>query len=122
MALHDKIKSYRLEKKMTQTELADLIGIEQPDLSKIESGIIKPDIIKLMKFAKIFEIDLNDFTEHSLVNNTNNGENYTNNNFVFNEKTKNQDKIATLENENLSLKSEIEYLRKINLALIEKRK
>lgn len=38
-----------------------MLGIEQPDLIKIEAGIIKPDIFKVIKFAKIFEIDINVF-------------------------------------------------------------
>jgi len=98
-----------------------MLGIEQSDLSKIEAGIIKPDIFKLIKFAKIFEIDINDFLENSTINNPNNGENYSYNDLGFVNKLKIQDdKINYLEGESLNLKSEIDYLRKINLALIEK--
>ena len=52
VAIGYNIKQRRLEKKMTQEELATLIGIDQSDLSKIEKGLMNPSIKTLNRIAE----------------------------------------------------------------------
>ena len=47
-----KIKEKRLEKNLSQEELARKIGIDQSDLSKIEKGISNPSIKMINRIAK----------------------------------------------------------------------
>lgn len=55
------IKGYRLKHKMSQKQLAEKIGIEQGDLSKIENGkrSVGKDIAQ--RLAKIFNVDYRSF-------------------------------------------------------------
>ena len=46
------IKEKRLQKEMSQEELAKKTGIDQSDLSKIERGILNPSVKMLEKIAK----------------------------------------------------------------------
>ena len=46
------IKEKRLQKDMSQEELAKIAGIDQSDLSKIERGILNPSVKMLNKIAK----------------------------------------------------------------------
>ena len=47
-----KIKEKRLQKEMSQEELAKKAGIDQSDLSKIERGTLHPSVKMLIKIAK----------------------------------------------------------------------
>ncbi len=47
------IKKLRLEKKMTQQHLADMTGISQGDISRIERGLLNFSIMTLLKIIKI---------------------------------------------------------------------
>ena len=44
----------RIKRKLTQTELADKIGIKQPSLARIESGSLMPSLYTLNKIASAF--------------------------------------------------------------------
>ena len=58
MNLGNKIKLYRENKKMTQKEIAEIIGVEPATISKYESGMIEPNIEALKKISEIFEVTL----------------------------------------------------------------
>ena len=45
------IKQLRIEKNLTQEELAKLIGMDQADLSKLEKGLMNPSIKTLTRVA-----------------------------------------------------------------------
>ena len=47
--LGEKIKLYRESKKMTQVEIADLLGVRPATVSKYESGALEPNIESLKK-------------------------------------------------------------------------
>lgn len=49
------LKRRRTEKNMTQGQLAAAVGVNQNTISNWESGFRKPNIIMLIKLAKIFE-------------------------------------------------------------------
>ena len=54
----NRIKQLRLEKKLNQKELAEIIGIAQPTLSGWETGRTQIDYDNLIKLAKYFEVSL----------------------------------------------------------------
>jgi transcriptional regulator with XRE-family HTH domain len=66
MEIGTKIKKLRENRKMTQPELANILGISQPSLCNIESGDTKKiDFILLDKICKEFEVDFNYFLDES---------------------------------------------------------
>lgn len=56
-----KIKEYRLQNSMTQTELAKKLNISKQTVSKYEKGIIKANQDTLFQLADIFSVSVNDF-------------------------------------------------------------
>lgn len=52
VALGYNIKQLRIEKNLTQEELAELIGMDQADLSKLEKGLANPSIKTLNRIAE----------------------------------------------------------------------
>ena len=58
MNIGNKIKNYRENKKMTQKEIAEILGVEPATVSKYESNTIEPSIENLKKLAEIFEISI----------------------------------------------------------------
>ena len=61
------------EKKMTQTELAELAGISQPSLSKILSGKYETKIETTKKLAKALNVPISYLIDDSQKNFENNG-------------------------------------------------
>jgi transcriptional regulator with XRE-family HTH domain len=57
MKLHDKIKLIRLSKNLTQVYLAEELNIDAANYSRLERGETKISTERLLKIAKIFEID-----------------------------------------------------------------
>ncbi|GMK37386.1 hypothetical protein PCCS19_04390 [Paenibacillus sp. CCS19] len=51
---HERIKTLRLERSMTQSELGELLGVTSQAVSKWETGIATPDISLLPKISKLF--------------------------------------------------------------------
>ena len=56
-ALGKKIKQIRKEKQLTQERLAELINIEIPSLSNIETGKFAPSIETLQKLSEVLEVE-----------------------------------------------------------------
>lgn len=52
----EKIKSLRIEKKLTQKQLADRIGLATSAISSYESGTRYPSYDVLLKLARIFHV------------------------------------------------------------------
>ena len=52
MVIGFQIKEKRLEQNLTQEELANRVGIDQSDLSKIEKGLLNPTIKMVNRIAK----------------------------------------------------------------------
>ena len=53
-----RVKEYRKQKKITQEKLAELIGVDNGYISKLEIGQNFPSIKTLEKIADILEVDL----------------------------------------------------------------
>jgi len=59
------IKLERVRKRLTQEDLAGLVGCDRSYISLIERGLQNPSIIKIVKMSKALDVDikvlLNDF-------------------------------------------------------------
>lgn len=60
-----KIRQLRRQRKLTQMELADRIGIHQSDLSRMEQGEYKVGLDTLLKILQTFSMGIGEFFEES---------------------------------------------------------
>lgn len=58
--VENKIRKIRREKDFSQEYIAEQLGISQSHYSKIERGEVEITMIKLLKLAKLFEVDVKD--------------------------------------------------------------
>ena len=58
-----KIRELRRERKLTQTELAERVGIHQSDLSRMEKGEYKVGLDTLLRILQTFNLGIGDFFE-----------------------------------------------------------
>lgn len=58
--LGEKIKKYREEKKITQVEVAEILGVKSATISKYEAGALEPNIESLKKLAELFEVSVDE--------------------------------------------------------------
>lgn len=58
MIFSERLKTLRKEKKLTQKELAEQIGISQKSYSHWESGKNEPSLENLIKLADLLEVSL----------------------------------------------------------------
>lgn len=65
----DIIKSLRLEKKITQKQLADKMGISDKTISKWERGLGCPDLSLISELSSILEVDIKNLLEGDLSKN-----------------------------------------------------
>jgi transcriptional regulator with XRE-family HTH domain len=56
-----KLRRLRKERKLTQTELARQIGIQQSDLSRMERGEYRVSLDNLMKILGVFDVQISEF-------------------------------------------------------------
>lgn len=59
MKINDIIRQKRLEKGLTQEQVANYLGVTTPAVSKWETGATYPDIVLLPAFARLLDTDLN---------------------------------------------------------------
>lgn len=57
-ALGKRIQTFRKAGKFTQEQLAELIGIEVPSLSNIETGKYAPSIVPYKNYLKYWVLDM----------------------------------------------------------------
>jgi transcriptional regulator with XRE-family HTH domain len=58
-----RLRTLRKERGMTQAELAERVGIQQSDLSRMEKGEYRVSINNLFKLLKVFGLQLAEFFE-----------------------------------------------------------
>lgn len=64
MDIGKKLKDWRIEKKLSQTDLSKKSGVSQSQISSIESGLKEnPGIITMKKLADALEITVEDLLE-----------------------------------------------------------
>jgi transcriptional regulator with XRE-family HTH domain len=61
MKIAEKIKLFRTSKNLSQKEVAVLIGIDQAQYSRIESGKVEPTLSSLEKIAEALGVKIPDF-------------------------------------------------------------
>lgn len=102
MNIGKKIKKYRMENKMTQTELSNAVGKSLPIIQKYESGKVIPPIDVIERITKVLNVNLADiFLDESVAEL---------------EKKYNAllEKYKEIVNENNSLKAELKELQEQN--------
>ena len=57
--LIDQIVTARLEKGITQSQLAEMLGTQRSNISRLEKGDHNPSVDLLLKIATVLNIDLN---------------------------------------------------------------
>lgn len=60
MEIGERLKKYRENKKMTQKDIAKILGVEPTTISKYESGLLEPSISSIKKMSKIYDISLDE--------------------------------------------------------------
>ena len=76
-ALGKKIKQIRKSKNLTQEKLAELIGLEVPSLSNIETGKFAPSVDTLQKLCAVMDVEpwefyhFNEVSEEKMLNEIN---------------------------------------------------
>jgi transcriptional regulator with XRE-family HTH domain len=60
MEIGHHLKRARESNRMSQQEVAELLGISQKTLSNIESGKTQPSVVQLAEMGKIYGIDILD--------------------------------------------------------------
>ena len=58
--LGEKIKLYRERRNMTQSEIADILGVKAATISKYEAGTLDPNIESIKKLAQTFGITIDE--------------------------------------------------------------
>lgn len=58
--LGEKIKKYREEKKTTQVEVAEVLGVKPATISKYEAGTLEPNIESLKKLSELFAVSVDE--------------------------------------------------------------
>jgi len=61
-----KIRQLRRQRKLTQVELADRIGVHQSDLSRMEQGEYKVGLDTLLKILGTFDLSIGDFFDEGV--------------------------------------------------------
>ncbi len=56
-----RVKSIRISKSLTQTELAYRIGKDHPSINKLENGKVNPSFIFLSEVAEGLEVNIKEF-------------------------------------------------------------
>ena len=62
-SIGNEIKQARKKKKLSQFELAELSGIDEKQIYRIETGISSPKLENFLKIAKILNLDVHYFSE-----------------------------------------------------------
>jgi transcriptional regulator with XRE-family HTH domain len=61
IVLGQKIKAQRKRKRITQFRLAELIGLHEKQVSRIEAGLNYPTYLSFVKIVDALEMDISDF-------------------------------------------------------------
>ena len=57
------LKELRNEKKLTQAELAEMLGVTNRSISRWENGVTMPDFDLLMELAKYYDVEIMEILE-----------------------------------------------------------
>ena len=60
MHVHNRVQKHRLERQLTQQELADKVDVSRQTIIAIEQGNYTPSVLLALKIARIFKVPLED--------------------------------------------------------------
>ncbi len=63
MKLGEKVRQLRMERKLSQMQLAHIVGKDQPSINRLEKGNINPSYIYLLEICQGLEISLSELLE-----------------------------------------------------------
>lgn len=58
--LENVIRVYRAKHKMSQQDLANMIGVRRETISHLEKGKYNPSLLLVMKIAEVFDVRIED--------------------------------------------------------------
>src|SRR6266581_4921524 len=62
-----RVIGYRVEHKLTQTELARMLGMRQPHIARLEAGEHEPSLATLSRLARVLDMEFHiDITRSAL--------------------------------------------------------
>jgi transcriptional regulator with XRE-family HTH domain len=120
MKVGNKLFSTREERKLTQNEMADLLGLSSSAYSRLERNQVSVEVEQIVNFAKVLDIPLQDFLPETLtITNSHNDNaqvgfiigNYYSYGSEANEKLANENEVLREKNE--MLQSKIKDLEQI---------
>lgn len=119
----NKLIAEREDRKLTQTEMANLLGLSQSAYSRLERNETSLEIEQIVNIAKILQVPVQDFLPETFAIHSNNDNNQVG--FVIGTYDSYGDAELAKENEFLKekitlLEREIENLKKINALLEQK--
>ena len=65
MALPTKIREYREKQGLTQSELADLVGVRRETIVNLERGRYNPSLKLAMDIAKVFHVTVEEIFSYT---------------------------------------------------------
>lgn len=65
MALMTKIREYREKQGLTQSELADLVGVRRETIVNLERGRYNPSLKLAMDIAKVFHVTVEEIFSYT---------------------------------------------------------
>ena len=80
MRFSDNLKKLRKEMNLSQEDLADKLGVSRQSISKWESGVVYPEMDKMVQLCSIFNLSMDDLINNDVteVNNTKQAKNSIN--------------------------------------------
>ena len=80
MKFSDNLKKLRKDMNLSQEDLADKLGVSRQSISKWESGVVYPEMDKMVQLCKLFNVSMDDLlnSDVSEVNNTKQAKNSIN--------------------------------------------
>lgn len=61
--LHTKIKDYRIQLNIKQSELAEKVGVRRETIVRLEKGLYNPSLKLAMDIAKFFKVSVEELFE-----------------------------------------------------------
>ena len=69
MKFYEKLQTLRKEKRLSQEELAEMLGVSRQSVSKWESGVTYPETDKLLTISEIFGVTLDSLLKYGEIEN-----------------------------------------------------
>ena len=66
MKFSDNLKKLRKDMNLSQEDLADKLGVSRQSISKWESGVVYPEMDKMVQLCKIFNLSMDDLLNNDV--------------------------------------------------------